>query len=49
MNEDLALTNTFRAAGKDSKVVQIDVHKEIARESGFDTYEEWVVARAETV
>ena len=49
LNEDLALTNTFRAAGKDSKVVQIDVHKEIARESGFDTYEEWVVARAQTV
>ena len=27
----------------------IDVHKEISRESGFDTYEEWVAARAETV
>ena len=49
LNEDLALTNTFRAAGNDSKVVQIDIHQDIARKSGFDTYEEWVAARSETV
>ena len=45
----LAMANTDRATGLDSKVVQIDIHEEIARESGFDSYEEWIAARAQTV
>ena len=48
LNEDLAL-NAAGTPGLDSKVVQIDIHEEIARESGFDSYEEWIAARAETV
>jgi hypothetical protein len=49
LNEDLATPNTDRATGLDSKVVQIDVHEDISRESGFDSYEEWIAARAQTV
>ena len=48
LNEDVAV-NAAGTSWLDSKVVQIDIHEEIARESGFDSYEEWIAARAETV
>ena len=48
LNDDVAL-NAAGTSWLDSKVVQIDIHEEIARESGFDSYEEWIAARAHTV